>query len=159
MKNNSPGFNEAPKKNGKMFKKVLLFSLPVVAVTALIVFALPLTSGSKPKKVATQFLNELANKDFNKAYQVTSIQFQATVPMATFNEFLKMYPILTTKGRLDFSSTTVDENIATISGNIKTDAGDESPIILHVVKEDGSWKILALSLNPEDSPREITSEK
>ena len=132
-------------------------SIFIVSATALIITAasvmLSLFSTTKPSKVARTFLEDLSKKETETAYNMTSTQFQATVTKETFNDFLALYPILTAKTEIDFSEHSVDDDVATFSGNIKGKDGSQTPITMHIIKEKDGWKVLALSLNPVDSPQ------
>lgn len=137
----------------KVFISIVALALIITSVI------LSLRSTTKPSKVARSFLEDLSKKEIEEAYNMTSTQFKATVTKETFNNFLNLYPILTSRTEIDFSEHSVDNDIATISGKIKARDGSNFPITMHIIKENGNWRVLALSLNPSGSSRGIAMEE
>ena len=139
---------------------IIVIATVICLITVSIIMSL--FSSSKPSKSAKTFLYDLSNKQIEAAYNTTSTQFKATVPRRTFDDFLHLYPILTTNVEIEFQNHSIDKDIATISANLKSEDGSRTPITLHVVKENGDWRLLALSLNPADQNRQdrrTSSEK
>ncbi|OGQ35802.1 MAG: hypothetical protein A3F16_07065 [Deltaproteobacteria bacterium RIFCSPHIGHO2_12_FULL_43_9] len=142
----------------KRAKTVFFISTGAIALIAISI-ALSLSSITRPSKVARRFLEDLSKRKLEAAYSMTSAQFRATVTKETFRDFLTLYPVLTSKSEINFSGHTAESNITTISGDIKGIDGSITPITMHVIKEKGDWRILALSLNPAETNRALSSEE
>lgn len=145
----------------KRAKTIFLIS---AAVMTLIVISIVLSSFSttKPSKVARRFLEDLSKNELKAAYNMTSAQFRATVTEETFRDFLTLYPVLTSKSEISFSQRAATRDVTTLSGDIKGIDGSVTPITMHIIKEKGDWRVLALSINrsgPEDSHRGLSSKE
>lgn len=117
------------------------------------------TIAKSPTNVAKGFVKKLSKNDLKSAYEMTARQFQTTVTVTDLEKFLIQYPILISVSSMKFKFKDENNDVATVSGEIGGKDGNISPITLVIVKENNKWKILNLSLNPKDIPREISGEK
>jgi hypothetical protein len=113
-----------------------------VIVTIIVVAAFGLTSGAVA--AADQFLALLGDGKFNEAYVSTAAAFQSE---QTEEEFVDVVHRL---GLGDFasaswSSRSVNNDLATLEGTVRTKAGGSNKLTVKLIKQGDSWKILSLS--------------
>ncbi|HLB59259.1 MAG TPA: DUF4864 domain-containing protein [Bdellovibrionota bacterium] len=146
-----------PKKKNKVLKYFLIF-VAVIAVIAAIAIVGAMLATQKPTKIAKSFLDHLSAQQLEEAYNLTSSQFKQTVPPQAFVDFLKKYPILTTPSHVAFDQRSREGSVATVSGKITATSGESAPVTMTIVKEQDEWRVMNLSLNPEDVPRGVANE-
>lgn len=150
---NSPSL---PNTGKKRFLPIIIIAVLVslCGISAYLVFGL----GKSPTKVAKSFIYSLSGKDLKAAYAMTSSQFQSTVTLLDLEKFLIQYPILKTVSSVKLPIKVVKDNVAKVSGELNSKDGKSSPITLVVVKESSKWRVLNLSLNPEDVPNKTPNK-
>lgn len=90
----------------------------------------------------------LRSGDIVKAYAFTSKDFQNVTSMADFEKFIERYPSLKNNERASFPTREISNHIGTVKGTLIAKDGAATPIEYNLTKEDGEWKIMALSVNP-----------
>ncbi|MFC2074735.1 DUF4864 domain-containing protein [Bdellovibrionota bacterium] len=140
-----------PKKKRRVLRFFAWAAGCLVVIVAITLF-IAMAATSKPTKVARNFLGDLSDQQLEQAYNLTSSQFKASVPPEQFVRFTKQYPILTSPSNISFSHRSVENGVATVAGKITSTTGDVAPITVMVIKEKDDWRVLSLSLRPEDSP-------
>ena len=144
-------------------RKIKIIPLVIIISALITIFAFGayylINIGDNPTSVAKGFINNLTDNDLKSAYEMTSSQFQTTVTVADLEKFLTQYPILKNIDSVKFPFKNVTADVAKISGELNSKDGKNSPITMVVVKENGNWKVLNLSLNPQDVPREVANEQ
>lgn len=132
-------------------KKVLIgcaiaFGVFVVAIVAIISLALYATKGIV--EVADQQLAALRAGDYPQAYSYTSKDFQNSTPLAKFQAFVEAYPSLKNNESSSFSSRKMENDVGTLEGTLKSKDGGVTPVVYKLVKENDTWKILSITVNP-----------
>lgn len=123
-----------------MWKKILGGLVVVVVLAFVLVWWM--TSGLT--ETTDKFFSLLKQDKVEKAYELTSEEFQASTSKEEFKTFL-------TKTSLDeFQSATWNSRQrgsggeGTLEGTIRTESGGNIPVTVKLVKENGEWKILNL---------------
>jgi hypothetical protein len=146
MRSTATGGPAAPKKN--IVLMVVLIVIGVFIALGIGIFALVFSIGSPALKASDTFVMQLSGNQVDSAYDSTSSLFKKTVSKDQFNGFLEQYPVLKNIKTTSFTSFSIVNDQATVSGTMKTGDGLGSPITLNLVNEDGTWKVLSMDLNP-----------
>ena len=141
MKN--PATEPQIKKKMAVWKKVLIGI--GVFIVLIIILAMWATSGLT--EVAQKQLNLIKSGDMKNAYDLTSQDFKKTTSYDGFLNFVNSYPSLKNNESSSFSDRQVEGNTGTLKGELKAKDGAVTPIEYQFVKENGDWKILAITLN------------
>jgi hypothetical protein len=122
---------------------IIIVIVLVVIVIGIVGFVFYLTSG--PVKSADNFFSLIKNGDLNGAYESTSEQFKQNTTAEQFKSFLESSSIINFNSSF-WSSRSVDQNGATLTGSFKTKDDKTIPLEVSLVKENGQWKILSLDI-------------
>lgn len=121
----------------------------IVYVTLLIIFVFLTTSGLT--NTITLQLSAIKSGNINKAYyQYTSTEFQKTTSLDTFEKFINNYPALKNNKDTSFTNREISDGNGTLKGTVTAADGTVTPIIYHLVKENGEWKIIHIEI-PSDA--------
>lgn len=141
------------KKKGGL--KVVLIIIAILVVGTIAIGSLTLYLGYKtfsaPADASQEWLELIREGNVDQAYDATSFEFQQVVTREDMTGFLAAYPVLANNTSATFSSFNIENDVAVISGSIRG-AGEESPVTVTLVRQDGEWKVVEISLNPEDVP-------
>ncbi len=118
----------------------ILVFLAVVVVIVLIAFRA--TSGVA--KSADEFFSLIQAGKLEEAYNSAAKEFQASVSMDTFRQFLEITTI-DQFSRATWTTRSIENNIGKLIGSIHTKDGGVVPIEVDLVKEEGKWKVLSLT--------------
>lgn len=141
------------KKKGGL--KIVLIIIAILVVGTIAIGSLTLYLGYKafsaPADASQEWLELIREGNVDQAYDATSLEFQQVVTREDMTGFLAAYPVLANNTSATFSSFNIENDVAVVSGTIRG-AGDESPVTVTLVRQDGEWKVVEISLNPEDVP-------
>ncbi len=129
---------------GGLWKKLLLGV--VLFVVFVVVLVLLLTKGITD--VVNKQLVALKKGDLYTAYSLTSKDFKNSVSFESFKEFVERYPSLSKNKSHSFTERSIENNIGTLKGTLKSEDGAITPVEFKLIKEEGEWKILAITLSP-----------
>jgi hypothetical protein len=142
-------------KKGSLWKKI--FVGVVLFVVLVVVLALLLTKGIVT--TVEKQLTALKKGDYYTAYALTSKDFKNTVSFEAFQDFVKRYPSLSRNKSHSFKERTIENNTGTLKGTLQSEDGAITPVEYKLVKEDGEWKILAITLSPTGLKEEKSFSK
>lgn len=94
-----------------------------------------------PTKEARIFTQDLLNSDFQKAYDSSYSGFQESNTIEQFTGALKGFSDFGPDAEISFTSRTIENNIAEISGTLKEKNGGKSYIFVQLIKTDNGWKV------------------
>ncbi len=137
-------YQESKPKKGSLWKKILLGA--VLFVVLVIVLALLLTKGIVT--AVEKQLTALKKADYYSAYALTSKDFKNSVSFEAFQDFVKRYPSLSRNKSHSFRERSIENNIGTLRGTLQSEDGATTPVEYKLVREDGEWKILSITLSP-----------
>ncbi len=132
---------------GSLIAWVLVFFGTIFAIT------LYITSG-----VVGSVSNQLAalrSGNIEKAYSYTSKDFQKATPPAKFKQFIDQYPSLKNNESSFFNNREINNNVGTVTGTLTAKDGAKTPVEYRLIWEDGSWKILNITVLPTGAGTEI----
>lgn len=132
------------KKKSSLWKKVLIGA--ILFVVLIIVLVLFLTKGIVT--TVEKHLTALKKGDYYSAYALTSKDFKNSVSFEAFQEFVKRYPSLSKNKSHSFQERSIENNIGILKGTLTSEDGATTPVEYKLVKEEGEWKILSITLSP-----------
>ncbi|MBU0614236.1 hypothetical protein KJ766_03070 [Patescibacteria group bacterium] len=139
----------------KSIGKTVAIILGILAIVIVLPIAILLTgiftSNQKSTDVAKEFFQLNADGDYGGAYELAHSEFKEIVNADGLEAFVVNYPVMDDMTEIDFSYSSTDGDLQLLSGTIKG-AGEESPITVQLLEEEGEWKIVFFSLNAEDVP-------
>lgn len=141
-------------KNPTSVKTALAVISTIVAWCALSVITLLTTVfyiTSDLVNVVQLQLNALKSGDIKTAYALNSKDFQQATSLNDFTVFLKSYPILKENKNHSFSFREVENNKGILIGTLTAKDGSQTAVTYLLIKENGTWKILGISLTPNDA--------
>ena len=97
-------------------------------------------SASAPVDASASFFADLRRGDYQQGLQRMNGNYQATHPLATFQQNVAQIPSLTQQTGASFNSTSVNNNVGTVSGNLSTPTGDV-PVTVTLSKVGEHWYI------------------
>jgi len=120
--------------------------LGVIAIIIAVIIGLAFWATSGIVKVAENQLTFLGAGDVQKAYDLTSKDFQAATSMEQFAAFIEQYPSLSKNKSHTFTTREIENNNGYIAGSLTSEDGAVTPIEYQFIKEDGTWKVLGINL-------------
>lgn len=120
--------------------------LGVIAVIIAVIIGLAFYATSGIVKVAEDQLAFLKAGEVQKAYDLTSKDFQGATSFDQFKAFVEQYPSLSKNKDHTFSSREIVNDQGSIVGSLTSEDGAVTPIEYKFIKEGGVWKILGLNL-------------
>jgi hypothetical protein len=136
----------ARKKKMPLLVKILLGI--VIFIVLIVILALAMTSGLV--KPVEQQLSLFKQGNIQGAYMLTSKEFQNTLTLQEFTNFVQQYPFLMRNKSYSFTEREFNNNIGKVKGKLIAEDGAVVPIVYHLVKEAGEWKIIGFEINPKD---------
>lgn len=145
-----------PEKKQKKITKKKIIVLIVILSLVILGFAFGVgtivwTTTAKVRSAAKSFITIAESGNVTGAYDSASEAFRSVTTAEELGIFLETFPV--EPESIKFSYISIKNGVATLSGTVTVD-GEESPITFTLVKEDGYWKIVNFSLNPNDVPQE-----
>jgi len=116
----------------------------VVFVGLIIGLAFWATSG--PVKAVESHLDLLKGGNVQAAYDATAKDFKTAVPFADYQQFLAAYPAFKNYQSVSFSSREINNDQATLQGDVKAADGGVTPVEIKLIKETGEWRILSIQV-------------
>ena len=110
-------------------------------------------------KVINQQLAAVRSGDIEKAYSYTSVDFKNATSLTEFNNFVEQYPALKENKKLRIIEREVANGEARIKAVLYSSKGVVTPIEYLLVQEDGSWRILGISVKPAGAYNEADDEQ
>lgn len=143
-----------PEKKKRKITKKKIIVLIIVLAFVILGFAFGVgtifwTTTAKVRSAAKNFVSVAKSGNVTGAYDSASEAFRSVTTAEELGIFLETFPI--DSDSIKFTYISVKNGVATLSGTVIID-GEESPITFTLVKEDGYWKIVNFSLNPNDVP-------
>lgn len=100
-------------------------------------------------KVVDSQLEALKQHNIAKAYySFTSTDFQNSTSYKEFENFVRRTPILTDEHTDNFTKLVFNNNIATFSGILTSNSGEQYPTEFDMTNESGQWKVLQILVFP-----------
>lgn len=122
--------------------------LTLILILLCVYFTLDLYLTVRPAVTVQGHLSELRNERVTEAYyNYTSKDFQSTVSLNNFREFIRQHPVFTKQKDIQVDSENVDSNIGHLKGSLIDKDDSKTPIQYKLVKEQNVWKILNVYLN------------
>ncbi len=87
-----------------------------------------------------KFFTAVKEKDFEKAYEYTSEEFQAGTSLESLKRFLEQSAIIDYKAAT-WNSRSITQNQGQLKGALETIEGGTIPVEVSLVKEEGGWRI------------------
>lgn len=112
-------------------------------------------TGDLPK-TANAFFQRVADDNLSEAYQLTSQSFQTRVPTLEFFQFAQTELPQPYKKSV-WSSRSIDNDRGKLKGTIHTQSGDQVPIEIDLIQEQGIWKIHVLHLGSQRVELDFTA--
>ncbi len=125
----------------KKFFKILGFIGAIIAI--LVVIGLFINM-SLTKVIKAQLSAIKAGKLEEAYYAYTSDQFQKSISLEQFKQFVQQYPALAKNKKVSFTSWKIENNQGYVKGNLTGEDGSTLPMEYHLIKENGQWKILSI---------------
>jgi hypothetical protein len=116
----------------------------VVFIGLIIGLAFWATSG--PVKAVESHLDLLKSGNIQAAYDATAKDFKTAVPLTDYQQFLIAYPAFKNYQSVSFSSREINNDQATLQGDIKAADGGKTPVEIKLVNENGAWRILSIQV-------------
>lgn len=132
----------------RFLKFFILFLIATGVLAGMIISCSPRTATALIGP-ADRFFADLRSGQTERAYYETATQFQQTVTLSTFIEFMEQNPMLSHSEKAAFSYSSVQGSVGLLNGTLTSAAGEVSPIAVQLVLENDEWKVLNLNLNPE----------
>lgn len=135
----------APKKKGGVLKIVLGVIGGFVALIVLIIMlALWATSGLLDP--VQRHFDALKAGDMIAAYAETSSAFRQQTSPQQYADFVASYPIMTNYTDLSFGARSFENDDGKLEATLTGPDGVAVPMEVLLIKENGNWKILGLTL-------------
>lgn len=137
-------------KNPSAAKKVLMIigSIFIGFLTLLLtifVFILLLV-GSLSEKAQTA-LTAIRRGDLDKAYTLTSKDFQKNTSFNNFKKYIEEHPALKENVAASFPEKELKNEFGLLKGYLHLKNGEELPLTILLIKEDNEWKIQGIEIN------------
>jgi hypothetical protein len=124
-----------------------------VFVVLLLALVFYLTSGLTG--IVHKQLNALHHDDIAKAYSYTSKDFQSVTTIEDFQTFVEQFPSLKDNKSATFTEREIKNNVGVLKGTLTSKDGIENAVEYQLIKEDGKWRILGISMRPAGAKVEI----
>ncbi|MFO1258966.1 MAG: DUF4864 domain-containing protein [Gammaproteobacteria bacterium] len=131
---------------------LLVVTLLVFYIIAVVSFSFYLTSGIV--SVAEKQMTALQAHDLQKAYSLTSSDFQRANSIETFKSFIDQFPALKNNKDHIFTTRYIENNIGTVAGTIESVDGSILSIEFLLIEENGEWKIQNIHVAPKNASRQ-----
>jgi len=95
-------------------------------------------------------LEALRSGEHDAAYEMLSESYRARLTPEDFARMLIEHPSLAANQSSSFSSRSVDNDTARLSGTLTSETGGVEPVVFELVKELGAWHISDIRFEPPD---------
>lgn len=99
----------------------------------------------EPANAARAFFGDLQQSNFAGAYGRMGQTYQATHDPAAFETNVRALPPLTTQTGVSFTGTQINNNVATLQGNLSTPQG-AIPVTVVLSSVGGTWYVDAVTV-------------
>lgn len=144
------GTNTTSGKGKSVGIVVALVAIAIIVVGAVMMGG-AFSSTSEQATMADEFVNLLADEQYDTAYAMASVDFKDSTTLDQLTVFVENFPVLADATSTTFNYRGIEDDMVVISGTVMA-GEDESPLTVQFVEEDGEWKILLFSLDPADVP-------
>jgi hypothetical protein len=110
----------------------------------------PLYRSRAPVAAAQAQLDEIRKGNLAAAYARTTVSYQAAHPLSAFAAFVERHPALKSNTDVAFTSRSVEDDTAKLSGTLTHSSGTES-VVYSLVEQEGAWKISGLAVGGDES--------
>ena len=95
----------------------------------------------EPAKVVHAQLDAIGKHDYQKAYSYLSAATQSRLPFESFQGLILKNPVIANNYTGEFLSRKMENNVATLSGHVRTFNSEKVPVTYVVIKEGDHWAI------------------
>lgn len=114
------------------------------------------TDAEQLQEVIQNHLAAIRGFDVSRAYYAyTTREFQKTVPLETYKQFVKKYSVLFRNKHVNQESVSFKGNIATFKGKLISHDGDVYDAEIILIFNEDEWKIHSLTLTEKQSSRPL----
>ncbi|MBS4167736.1 DUF4864 domain-containing protein [Parachlamydia sp. AcF125] len=143
-----------PKKSFSWKKGVL-----ILACLALLFYAFLYEASKELTETVEKQLEALRTHQVTEAYySFTSKEFQNTIGLEKFREFIQHYPSFYENKTVNFYESTFGNNLLTLKGVLISQDNRQLNVEYQLVDEEGTWKILSIKIL-ESPPANAPSEQ
>ena len=125
----------------KKLIKILIGLGIFVSIVIVLAYALTLA----PVRVAKSQLKLISSGNFQKAYGLTSEDFQKNTSFSSFENFINKSSLKKAK-KISFTSRQIKNNVAYLEGKLVFTDGTTVPIMYKLIREEGEWRILSIKI-------------
>ena len=112
------------------------------------------TDAEQLQEVIKSQLAAIRSFDISRAYYAyTTKEFQKTVPLDVFKQFIKKYSVLFRNKHSTMEDVTFKNNVADYTGTLVSVDGDAYKVNIILVNVEGEWKIHSLGMDAQSSSR------
>lgn len=108
------------------------------------------------KSVINEQLIALASGNINKAYRLTSKEFQLNTPLKLFESYIEEFPLLAKHDSVSFGESLIEKEVGVIEVELQQ-AGKAMKIDYALKLEQGLWKIWGMQINQTVQKGELVS--
>lgn len=119
------------------------------ALVAVVFFAVSRLTAA-PEQVTREFLQATSRGDFTAAHGYFSAPLKDQQPIALLEAAAAATPSMFDVVEVSFHSRAIDTSKATLAGTARLRAGTEVPASFTLVREQGTWRLLAYHLGADD---------
>ena len=116
----------------------------LLAVLGVVAIVLANYMTSDMVKAANDFLATLKQGQPRAAYEMSASGLREATSLSEFNQVVKGYPILSQHTVFSINTRTVENDQGYIQGEMTDANGQKAEVEFRLIKENGSWKVLAL---------------
>ena len=126
--------------------KIIIASVVVIAIILSVFYMMSHSITS----VVHEQLADIKRNELDKAYNMTSQEFQKATTFNDFKNYVNQYSVFNQNQSLIITDKKVENGIGYLSGTIVSEDGNEMKIEYQLVKESSGWKIQGMRLSPLD---------
>lgn len=146
-----------PVKSSKVVFKVLSIIIGAVLAFILLILVIVFYATSGIVGTIKDQLSALRSGDMVTAYSYTSKDFRNVTSLEDFESFVKNYSALNNNTDTSFTTREIKNGEGIVKGTLTGKDGEKIAVEYHLVKENGTWKILRVVINPEGAGIENTT--
>ena len=118
-------------------------------LTAVVLFVAAIGGGiwvmtRGPVEDAQKQLESIGAGELDAAYAELAESYRARLSREQFAGLVAAHPALEGYGEASFSSRSIDNDSARISGTLTSTTGGVEPVVIELVKERGEWRITSI---------------
>lgn len=131
----------------KIYKKILLGTACLTGFVIVVLSIIYLMNSGMTVAIYQQ-LSALRAGHIDKAYEMTSRDFRAATSLSDFEEFVNHYTPLKNNKSVTLSDRDRQDEAGSVKATLYSTDGVAIQVEYMLVKEEGSWKILGIQVNP-----------